>query len=1138
MEGISGPVSARQAAAINQADLVALVAALIDADGPAQAARVVHGSPWAVRPEAVSLLRQIAHAASTADDPESAQVLDRYAVILERCRLVGPDETFSELSSGELGAIDRAWDKADRARRTYQQSPDSRRLRRLEGLWRDMLSILPAPVPGHWPDAGVYCLMYLAESLVLMHQEHSNREAVDEAVGLLRRALEHEPSPSLRSEVLAGLGSALAVRYEAWGEAADLNAAIGALSAVDLADAPRDVLAIALSAYAAIVLSRFQAYGDPADLVASIGAGERAISCADAGTESWHEAGNNLGLALLTRYEQEGSLADLEQATDLLDQAAEHLPGGSALANLGLARLRSYEVTGDQAALDAAMTALTAAVAAVGASAPERSGHLNLLGACLMARHDRTAALDDLRAAQAAFTEAAESTPAGAQERAIYLDNLGTALRSGYTRHGDASALSGAVNAAREAVSRTEADAPERSRRLLNLGHALGVRYTANGAEADLELSLDSYRQAAAQSPVTAPEHWLYLAGLGTGLLDRLDRDKSPADAEEAVLVHERAIAAASPGVPELPGLYLHYAHALRLRYELRGAEGDRSRARLEYLRAAQIGMHLRPEVALAAYRELGDWAIEQARWAEAGDAYWGAVDAMQLLIGSQSTRNDREAWLRTFKRVPTRAAVTLTAAGSPQRAAVAYERGRAVLLTEALDRQRADLDALRACGKPGLAEQYLEAEARVSALQRQDLADTAVRAPAIDDRRDVAAKRARSELDRVIQSIQATAMPDFRRPIDIDEILAAAQTGPLVHLVAGPAHGSALIIRDDVTAVELPLLTETVLAARAKAFVAARRSSGRDPQAWERRLDDTTRWIWDAAMGKVVEIVARHGRAVLIPAGELGILPLHAAWTRHPEARNRTYALDRVLLTYAPNARALLASQRLAAARDAEPLLLIHAGEGLTAVPTEAALVRQYFASELTAVATASSPAEVLSALRVHGTAHFACHGIADVTAPLDSAVLLAGGRLTLRGLLSQGPFSLRLAVLSACETAVPGADLPDEVIGLPTGLMEVGTAGVIGSQWAVPDVGTLLVMARFYELWRDPEEHISAPEALRRAQIWVRDTCNGDKHARFPECTPPHLHDLSSARRRFWETANSHAHPRSWAAFAFYGA
>ena len=79
----------------------------------------------------------------------------------------------------------------------------------------------------------------------------------------------------------------------------------------------------------------------------------------------------------------------------------------------------------------------------------------------------------------------------------------------------------------------------------------------------------------------------------------------------------------------------------------------------------------------------------------------------------------------------------------------------------------------------------------------------------------------------------------------------------------------------------------------------------------------------------------------------------------------------------------------------------------------------------------------------------------------------LLAGNRwITLRVLAMK--LHVRLAVLSACETALPGTGLPDEVVALPTGLLQAGVAGVIASQWAVPDLGTAILMAEFYRRWR----------------------------------------------------------------------
>jgi CHAT domain-containing protein len=98
----------------------------------------------------------------------------------------------------------------------------------------------------------------------------------------------------------------------------------------------------------------------------------------------------------------------------------------------------------------------------------------------------------------------------------------------------------------------------------------------------------------------------------------------------------------------------------------------------------------------------------------------------------------------------------------------------------------------------------------------------------------------------------------------------------------------------------------------------------------------------------------------------------------------------------------------------------------------------------------------------------------------------------LRLRDLLTMR-LRLRLAVLSACETLPPGTDLPDEVVSLPTGLLQAGVGGIVASLWAVPDRATAMLMIEFYRRWR--WDKLTPAEALRRAQQWLRDTTNGEK-------------------------------------------
>ena len=172
----------------------------------------------------------------------------------------------------------------------------------------------------------------------------------------------------------------------------------------------------------------------------------------------------------------------------------------------------------------------------------------------------------------------------------------------------------------------------------------------------------------------------------------------------------------------------------------------------------------------------------------------------------------------------------------------------------------------------------------------------------------------------------------------------------------------------------------------------------------------------------------------------------------------------------------------------------------------------------------------------------HLACHGFAELASPLDSGLLLADGHLTL-GRLMELQLRVRLAVLSACETALPGTELPDEVVALPTGLLQAGVAGVVASQWSVPDRATAMLMAEFYRCWR--REQMTPAAALRAAQRWLRDTTNAQKRHHFQAAIDDHAEWLPpEAGQEFLEwlylAPDGHGHTdiHQWGAFAHVGA
>ena len=152
----------------------------------------------------------------------------------------------------------------------------------------------------------------------------------------------------------------------------------------------------------------------------------------------------------------------------------------------------------------------------------------------------------------------------------------------------------------------------------------------------------------------------------------------------------------------------------------------------------------------------------------------------------------------------------------------------------------------------------------------------------------------------------------------------------------------------------------------------------------------------------------------------------------------------------------------------------------------------------------------------------------------------------LTVAHLLEQRLCGKRLAVLSACETGMP-SDLQraDEFVGLPAGFLHAGVAGVVAALWSVDDRSTMMLMARFYENWR--QRQMQPAEALWQAQMWMRSTSNVEKEEYIrrrldTEVAP--VETNASSNRHIGDALEGErpditdlSHPFYWAAFTYTG-
>jgi len=359
--------------------------------------------------------------------------------------------------------------------------------------------------------------------------------------------------------------------------------------------------------------------------------------------------------------------------------------------------------------------------------------------------------------------------------------------------------------------------------------------------------------------------------------------------------------------------------------------------------------------------------------------------------------------------------------------------------------------------------------------------------------------RTARQELDDVIEEIQQVeSFEDFLAAPSFDDVARAAADGPLVYLAAAEPGGLALIVRgSEVVDIDLSALTANELRSRVENYLQRYERFRRNPErhelwtAWTASLDETTRWLWDAAMAAVLAELGDVPEVTVVPCGLLGLLPLHAAWTEDATtATGRRHAVDETAFAYIANARALEMCRERAATLPSERVLAVAdpylpTGNRLPYTRPEALVAANAFPNADLLIDEQATVEAIEQGLRTADIVHLGCHGRANLDEPLRSYLLLAGGhRLELEQILLMR-LRVRLAVMSACETSMPGTELPDEVVGLPTGLVQAGAAGVLATMWATGQHASALLMTTFYRYW----QRGSPAVALARAQRWLRD-------------------------------------------------
>ncbi|AQW47513.1 CHAT domain-containing protein [Streptomyces violaceusniger] len=381
----------------------------------------------------------------------------------------------------------------------------------------------------------------------------------------------------------------------------------------------------------------------------------------------------------------------------------------------------------------------------------------------------------------------------------------------------------------------------------------------------------------------------------------------------------------------------------------------------------------------------------------------------------------------------------------------------------------------------------------------------------------------------------------------ELREGLRATGTDALVYLVPGQdtADGVAVLVPSagEPTAPALPGLgapgrepLERYLDAGARRSAVS--GHGMDAYAeahrhWEAALEGLCDWAGPAVLAPVLDALGVRGkdgspqhntpvRLVLVPCGNLGAVPWHAARLPGPRAGARrpyTYACEHAVISYAASGGEFLRAARRGRVPAGERAVLVADPSGdLTWAQDEVSALRTaYYTTALlygwhqdAPENALGTPEDVLSHLPGGPAApavsllHLVVHGLAGLR-PTDSALHLAGpdpedapepegapdpGRLTVTRILdvpageraAAGP----LIVLSACETDLSSRD-HDEALTPTTALLARGATDVVGSRWKVSDSASAALMVVFHH--HLTVAGLAPPDALRAAQLWMLD-------------------------------------------------
>jgi tetratricopeptide (TPR) repeat protein len=431
-------------------------------------------------------------------------------------------------------------------------------------------------------------------------------------------------------------------------------------------------------------------------------------------------------------------------------------------------------------------------------------------------------------------------------------------------------------------------------------------------------------------------------------------------------------------------------------------------------------------------------------------------LDEHRLTLGASELRAQATAHGAELAAIAQRHAAR---AGPPRLLLAWTERWRATALTVPAVRPSADAElnaGLAALRDVTSRLEKARPHAAPAALQReQRRLESVVRASALRARGTPGGGPAQVSIAELLAKLGPAQLVEI---VDVDGILhvLACGAGRVRHVIAGRTEDA---IRDgDFARFALRRLARGRPGADPGSALAVLKAAG--PRLQATLLGPATRHLGD-------------GPVVIVPPGKLYAIP----WALLPELSGRMFSV-------APSAGAWLRAHSAPPPRRRHVTLV--RGPGLVTDGAEVPLLAPLYDDVKVLSGGEATTGQVLAALDGAWLAHVAAHGTFRADSPLFSSLRMHDGLLSVYDFeqLRRAPHRL---VLSSCDSGVLAPVGADELLGLVSSLLPLGTAGIIASVVQLNDYAVVPMMV-------DLHRHLSAGRTLAESMCSVRREVSGD--------------------------------------------